>query len=121
MLRIATLLAALAAAAPMALAHEGHHGDHVAPAEGVSFTEGWVRPAPGGNSAAYGVLTNAGTQADRLVAAAGDVAAAVEIHEAGLIDGVMQMRRVDGIDIPAGGAAIRNNLFSRASIASLNP
>lgn len=58
----------------------------------------------GVNSAAFMTLSNPGAQADRLVSAAGDVAASVEIHETTMENDVMRMRPVEGgIAIPAGG------------------
>jgi len=66
----------------------------------------WARasagPAP--NGAAYLTVQNAG-EADRLVAVSGDVAERVELHTHRMENNVMQMRQVDAIDVPAGGAA----------------
>jgi periplasmic copper chaperone A len=59
----------------------------------------------GTNSAAYMIIKNAGGQADRLLSVESDVAASVEIHLSEMNDGVMSMRPVEGIDIPAGGQA----------------
>lgn len=71
---------------------------------GVSVSESWIRPTLGASrmTAAYGVLTNHGSEADRLVSVAVPGAANVEIHTAGMEDGVMRMRRVEAIDIPGG-------------------
>ncbi len=41
-----------------------------------------------------------------LVAAASDVADAVEIHLSEMKDDVMTMRQVDGVDVPAAGEAV---------------
>ena len=50
-------------------------------------------------------ITNSGADADRLVSAAADVSAKVEIHEMAVIDGIMKMKPLDqGIVIPAGGS-----------------
>jgi periplasmic copper chaperone A len=57
------------------------------------------------NSAAYMLLQNSSPDDDRLIAAQSDVAQAVEIHLSEMKDGVMSMRPVDGVDIPAGGQA----------------
>lgn len=60
----------------------------------------------GGTSAAYMTLVNRGGTADRLLAASSDIAAAVELHESKLVDGVMQMAPVaGGIEVPANGQA----------------
>lgn len=49
-------------------------------------------------------ITNGGTTADRLVGASTGKAVRVELHESSVDEttGVMAMRRVDGIDLPAG-------------------
>ncbi|MBN1966087.1 MAG: copper chaperone PCu(A)C [Anaerolineae bacterium] len=61
----------------------------------------------GGVSAVYMTIANQGGAADRLVSAATDVAAVVEIHETTMDDaGVMRMRPLsDGLEIPANGSA----------------
>jgi periplasmic copper chaperone A len=55
-----------------------------------------------GNGAAYLVVRNAGTTEDRLIRAASDVAGAVELHTVEESNGVMAMRPVEAIDVPAG-------------------
>jgi copper(I)-binding protein len=58
------------------------------------------------NGAAYLAIVNHGGQADRLVGAAGDVAAMVELHTSAVdAQGIATMRPVDGVDVPAGGEA----------------
>lgn len=68
----------------------------------------WARPTSAGmaNGAAYMVLRNAGSSADRLVAAASEVAERVELHTH-MIDaeGVARMREVEAVEVPAGGEA----------------
>lgn len=60
-----------------------------------------------GTGAAFFTVTNNGTEDDRLVSAATDVAAAAEIHEMALKDGTMQMSPVmDGLPIPAGETVV---------------
>lgn len=66
----------------------------------------WARASAGPvrNGAAYLTVHNAGAE-DSLVAVAGDVAERIELH-VNLMEGdVMKMRRVDAIDVPAGGMA----------------
>lgn len=55
-----------------------------------------------GNSAVYALLVNPGKVPDALLAAASDAAGTVEIHESYLESGMMMMRPVGKIDIPAG-------------------
>jgi copper(I)-binding protein len=70
---------------------------------GLAISEPWVRAAATGNSAAYMLIRNGGTAADRLVKAESDVAAAVELHETKMEGGMMKMAPVEGIAIPATG------------------
>jgi copper(I)-binding protein len=59
----------------------------------------------GATSGAFMLILNKGSEADQLVKAESDVANAVEIHLSEMKDGVMTMRQVEGIDIPAKGQA----------------
>lgn len=73
-------------------------------AGGLQITAPYVRAVPPGqpNSAAFMELTNR-SDADRaLVAAASDAAAVVELHTHRMEDGMMVMRQVAQIDLPAG-------------------
>ncbi len=65
----------------------------------------WARATPGQakNGAAYLTIHNAGKADDRLLSAASDVAARVELHNHVNKDGVMQMRQVEAVAVPAGG------------------
>lgn len=75
----------------------------VASAGTIQVIEPWARAAAGGgNGAAYIVLKNGGS-ADRLLSAKSDVAKSVELHTMEMKDNTMQMRPVDGIDVPANG------------------
>ncbi|MDX1741129.1 MAG: copper chaperone PCu(A)C [Rhodothermales bacterium] len=90
------------------------------PAPDVQIADVWARPsrpmmgqshmadstaAPVSTSAVYLTLTNAGGIADTLIGANTDVANAVEIHKSLMEDGVMRMRQVQSVEIPAGGSA----------------
>ncbi|HTU00701.1 MAG TPA: copper chaperone PCu(A)C [Candidatus Sulfotelmatobacter sp.] len=54
-------------------------------------------------SAVYLTLSNAGSQPDALVSAATDAARTVELHEVVQEGGVMKMRPIPSIPVPAGG------------------
>lgn len=73
----------------------------------ITVENPWVRATmmADGNSAAYMVLKNGGNEADALIGAATDVAAAVELHEMAMEGDVMKMRPVAGqrLEIPARG------------------
>lgn len=73
---------------------------------GFTIEHPWARASagPARNSAAFMTIHNSGA-ADRLIAAAGDVAARVELHTHMMEGDVMKMRQVEAIDVPAGGMA----------------
>jgi copper(I)-binding protein len=73
---------------------------------GFTIEHPWARASagPARNSAAFMTIHNGG-EADRLVAASGDVAERVELHTHMMEGDVMKMRQVEGIDVPAGGMA----------------
>ncbi|MEX0853826.1 MAG: copper chaperone PCu(A)C [Bauldia sp.] len=73
----------------------------------LTLTDLWTRATPPGAPTAGGYLTitNAGSDADRLIAAASAVAGTAQLHLMEVKDGVMTMRPVEGgIEIPAGGS-----------------
>ena len=74
----------------------------------LSLSSAWVRPTLGAGrtTAAYVSITNNGTTADRLVAAEVPHASSVEIHTAGMEDGIMRMRRLEGLDIAPGATVL---------------
>ena len=65
----------------------------------------WARPTPPGapTGGAYMTLVNTGAQADRLLGGSSPVSARLEVHEMSMADGIMRMRKLDGLAIPAGG------------------
>jgi periplasmic copper chaperone A len=72
----------------------------------VVIRDGWVQETPASQTitAAYMVIENRSDADITLKAASSPVARVVELHKMELTDGLMRMRRVDSIDIPAGGA-----------------
>jgi copper(I)-binding protein len=57
-------------------------------------------------AAGYATIRNTGAEPDRLIAASGAIAGRTEIHEMSVDgNGVMTMRPVQGVEIPAGGMA----------------
>jgi copper(I)-binding protein len=97
---------------------------------GVTIRDPWARTSPmvSGAGAAYMVIENTGSAADALTGGSSDVATAVEVHETyavepaastgtggmespkasdggmGMGGEMMGMRRIDRLDIPAGGS-----------------
>lgn len=82
----------------------GGEQEHV-DGEGVEAHDYWARAAmAGGNSAAYMLLHNHGTEDDALISASSDVADAVELHLSQMkADGTMEMVQQEKIDLPADG------------------
>lgn len=70
----------------------------------ISLDHPWSRATPAGApvGAGYVTLKNSGAAADKLVSATADVARKVEVHEMAMDNGVMKMRPVNGLEIPAG-------------------
>jgi periplasmic copper chaperone A len=93
--------------------------------QAIKATKAWARRAPamgsmggsdkmgsmggmdkmggGGTGAVYVTLTNSGAQADSLISASSDAAQTVELHEVKNEGGVMKMRPVQAIEVPAKG------------------
>ena len=65
----------------------------------------WTRATPGGArvGGAYLKITNTGAESDRLVGGSLPIAAAVEVHQMSMSDGVMKMRKLEaGLEIKPG-------------------
>jgi copper(I)-binding protein len=82
----------------------------------IKVTDPWSRTSPkvAGAGAAYMVIENTGAAADNLLGGKSDVAKAVEVHETyemtpeaapsdAMGGSMMGMRRIDKLEIPAGG------------------
>jgi periplasmic copper chaperone A len=72
----------------------------------ISITHPWARATPGAvkNSAAFMVFSNKGA-ADKLLSVTGDIAREIQIHSMVTEAGVMKMREIKSLDIPANGKA----------------
>ena len=70
----------------------------------VTVKDAWVRATVPAQKATGAFMQLQATQATRLVAARSPVAGVVEIHEMTMVDNVMKMRAVPGLDLPAGKA-----------------
>ncbi len=95
------IIATFALAAVAGLAQPAFAGD-------VTVENAWARASAGMTKAGAAFMTvkNAGATADRLVAAKASIAKKVELHTHKMVEGVMMMRRIDGVDVPAGGMAM---------------
>ena len=96
----AVILAALALFHAAAPAQEFTVGN-------VTIIEPWSRALPPNapNGAAYFRVENSGGESDRIVSARTDIAETVEIHTHEMDGGMMKMRRVESVVVPAGGEA----------------
>lgn len=68
----------------------------------VEIKEAWARATPGGAQTAAAYVTLQSPTGDRLTGASTPAAQAAELHSMTMDNGVMKMRQVDGIDLPAG-------------------
>jgi copper(I)-binding protein len=75
-------------------------------AQAPRVDEVWARPTVPGQASGGGYLRidNKGGAADRLLGARADVSAGVELHRMTMEGDVMRMRKVEAIDVPAGGS-----------------
>ena len=95
--RMAALIAALGIALPASAA--------------VTVKEAWVRGTVPGQSTTGGYLTLRSSEDARLVAVATPAAKRAEIHSSEMKDGVMRMRPVEAVRLPAGrDVAIQGDL-----------
>ena len=74
-------------------------------AEAVMVSDGYTRAVPPGqpNSASFMLLSNSSATPHALVAAASSVSKVTELHTHTMAEGMMQMRQVEQIEIPANG------------------
>lgn len=70
----------------------------------VAVKDPWVRATVPAQSATGAFMQLNAAKGSRLVEARSPVAGVVEIHEMAMVDNVMKMRAVSGIDLPAGKA-----------------
>ncbi len=71
---------------------------------GVELSDARVSEPAGPNAAMYFKATS--DEGDRLLSASTEEAAAVELHETQMTDGVMSMTSVDSLEVPAGGELV---------------
>jgi len=68
----------------------------------VTVKDPWVRATVPAQHATAAFMQLTAAEPMRLVAAQSSVAGTVEIHEMAMVDGVMKMRAISGLDLPAG-------------------
>jgi copper(I)-binding protein len=74
-------------------------------AKDLVIRDGWIQEGPPSQkiTAAYMVIENHGDADISLESASSQIAQVIELHKMELTDGMMKMRRVGSIKIPAGG------------------
>jgi hypothetical protein len=96
-------LAALGAAVLLLVAGTGNAG---AQTGDIQITDAWARATPGAAQTAAVYLTLVSASGDRFIGAATPAAEKAGLHSMTMDGGVMKMREVKGIDLPAGQAVI---------------
>ena len=85
----------------------GGHADMTSFAIGDLVVESpWARESVTRTGAAYLTVRNGGDQDDRLIGVASEVADQAALHASVMQDGVMRMRPVDAVEVPAHGEAV---------------
>ena len=106
LLRNLTLAATLfTAGSAFADSHEGMHGMQQGD---IQIQHAYARAVPPGqpNSAAFMTLRNQGDAANAVVSASSPAAKVVELHTHTMDGGMMKMRKIEKIDLPAKGEAV---------------
>ncbi len=105
--RLFTALAVFLSLAGPSLGLVGHAIAADTTAGDITVVAPFARATPGSAKAGIAYLTvrNAGGSDDTLVAASADVAKRVELHTHINDNGIMRMREVESIPVPAGGMA----------------
>lgn len=71
--------------------------------KGIKISSAFIRPPFPGRDIAAGFFTVSNNGADdRLIAASSPMSATIEIHTHVMENGVMKMRKVEGVDLPSG-------------------
>ena len=97
----ATLFAAFTVITTPSFAGQDKIGD-------LTIIKTWARATSKSakSSAAYLVIENAGSTADKLIDVKSGKARKTQVHLSSMKDGMMKMEHVDSVEIPAGGKAM---------------
>ena len=113
-LNVAALVLALTVGGPGLADSHGHqkHGHGIMKKmgqtmEGLTVKDGWARASTPGakNGAAYLTIINHGMKSDALIGVVSDASARVELHSHKNDGGVMRMRRIFSVLVPAHSVA----------------
>lgn len=72
----------------------------------LTIRDAWSRATPARTGATYLTVFNDGSEVDRLVGVESPVADKAELHTSSMKDGVMRMRKLDGMDVNPGEPAV---------------
>jgi len=72
----------------------------------VTVSDAWVRATVPAQRATAAFMQIVATDGARLISASSPVAGTTEIHEMAMVDGVMKMRAIPGLDLPAGKTVV---------------
>jgi len=72
----------------------------------VTVSDAWVRATVPAQRATAAFMQIVATDGARLIAASSPVAGTTELHEMAMVDGVMKMRAIPGLDLPAGKTVV---------------
>lgn len=88
----------------------------------ATVRDAWIRlsPVEGRPAAAYFTVAG-GRQPDRLVAITSEKIATIELHESMSAGGMMSMRKLDGVAIPAGGTIAFTPGANHAMLFGVDP
>lgn len=103
---LATALATVLAAAPVASAAQTARAPDFPRSADIKVRDAWIPLPPNGmtNAVVLMYVLNAGQRTDRLLGAACNCAARVELHEMSTVGGIMRMRpAAAGLEIPPAG------------------
>lgn len=102
-----TPLIPLVVVAILALLGAAPSGQAADDPSGLEVRDAWIRlPPPLANAAGYLRIESTSASALRIVGVESDVAARTEIHRSWIEGGVARMRRVDSLEVPAGGELV---------------
>ncbi|MEZ6022823.1 MAG: copper chaperone PCu(A)C [Hyphomonadaceae bacterium] len=98
-------LALLAAACGAPSNHHDADSSPATPADTLTLSGPWAAPTPNGVdvSAGYVTIRNGTAEADTLIAVSTPRATRSEIHQMSMDGGVMRMRAMERLEVPAGG------------------
>jgi copper(I)-binding protein len=98
-MRLKIVILSLLALVPAAAAQANE-----AASKGVTIEQPWARETPAGATvgAAFLTIRTDKDTSDRLTGISSPVAGRAEVHSSSMVDGIMKMRRLDGIDLKSG-------------------